>query len=86
LTYDQQLINRYPSAGDWNALQEIANRYGQATGNYQLDPSIYLVDAFGALREFKLSDRQFFSAMSDGERINGAGLDAFTRQGACPTN
>lgn len=64
--------NRYPSTGDWNVLQAIANHYGPINGNY--NPSIYLVDPFGTLREFKLSERAAIEGLSATDRQNGVGL------------
>lgn len=64
--------NRYPSTGDWNVLQAIADRYGPTNGNY--NPSIYLVDPHGTLREFKLSERAAIEGLSDTDIQNGVGL------------
>jgi hypothetical protein len=64
--------NRYPSTGDWNVLQAIADRYGPTTGN--TNPSLYLVDPFGVAREFRLSDRAVFEALSQSQRQAGVGL------------
>jgi hypothetical protein len=65
--------NRYPSSGDWNVLQAIADRYGAATGNS--NPAMYLVDPFGVAREFRLSDRASIEGLSVPQRQAGMGLD-----------
>ena len=70
LTPEERADNRYPSSADWAALTSIAKREGGVT-----DPSLYLIGPDGVTREFKLSERTKFEALTDEDRQNGAGLE-----------
>lgn len=77
------LLNQYPSGGDWNVLQSIGDNYGPRTGDY--NPSLYLIDPFGVIREFKLSDRSAVEALDDAQMQAGVGLAERTiSSSSCP--
>jgi hypothetical protein len=76
----QQMIDRYPSPGDWDALVHIGGQSG-ATAN----PSLWITGPDGVTREFSLSDLAFFKSMeADRTRMeNGEGLAGRERTQAC---
>ena len=53
----------------------------QQTGT--ADPSLWLMDARGAVREFKLSDRDGIKALNETDRQNGVGLAGRERAQSC---
>jgi hypothetical protein len=77
------LIERYPGDEDWQLLQSLYDQYSPSHPGY--DPSIWIVDARGDVREFKYSEMsQFYgNAMSDDDREQGVGLDGRKRTTSC---
>jgi hypothetical protein len=61
---NEDLNQRYPSPGDWKALQLLHDKYSSSFPGY--DPSLWVVDAAGVTREFKLSERAYFDSDSFG--------------------
>lgn len=74
-TEEENLINRYPSPEDWNTLTDIHNR-NAALGVLpsQNNPSMYIMDPFGTVREFKYSYKAIFSDMSVSSMVSGEGI------------
>ena len=70
---NDNFLNRYPSAGDWQSLDLLVHG-GANPGNL----SIFILDPFGTLREFNYSDRSFYESMTDQQRLNGDNLPAET--------
>jgi hypothetical protein len=68
-------IGRYPSSNsdgydDWDALARFARDYNV------VNPSIFIIGTRGVTREYRLSDRAFFEALSEFQLENGVGLPA----------
>lgn len=66
-------FNKYPSDGDWGALDELVRRGA--------DPSrlsIFITDPWGVTREFKLTDKSMYQAMNDSQRLAGENLPPAT--------
>ena len=68
--YDN-LADRYPSTADWAALDQLVSN-GANPNNL----SIFILDGFGNLREFKYSDKAIFINMSLSDKWNGVNLTA----------
>lgn len=68
--YSTNLFYSYPSAGDWQSLANLSSRSGAP------NPSIWLIDAFNNVREFRLSDRQKYESLSEDEMRNAVDLPA----------
>ncbi len=64
--------DRYPSGLDWDALDQLFER--NSNGDPNFDPSLYLIDPNGVLREFKYSDRAYFESLTAVQKLNGVGL------------
>lgn len=76
------LKSRYPSTqpgGDWDALQALKD----ASGDPNYDPSLWIIDPFGTVREFKLSDRAYYMNLTDGQMLSGVGLEGKERTESC---
>ena len=71
------LNQRYPSDEDWRALEKLSEQTGTT------DPSLWLMDARGDVREFHLSDKSAMQALSDTDRQNGVGLAGRERTQSC---
>ena len=59
--YFTNVMNAYPSGDDWKSMTSLVN-------TYHLDPnvvSIWVIDAWGNLREFKYSDMAKYTAMDE---------------------
>ncbi len=76
-------INRYPSNPDWIGLQNLYNQYSGVIPNY--DPSLWIIDSDGVVREFKYSEMsQFYGeAMTNDQRAAGVGLEGRERSQSC---
>lgn len=72
LALGEQLGQRYPSRGDWDALDRLHERYGAAQGNF--DPAIWILDSFGVTRRFARSERAHFDSLSANDREAREGL------------
>ena len=75
------LINRYPSPGDWAGLAVLYNAYSPHYPGY--DPSIWIMDSTGVLREFKFSERAGVEGLTDSQKIAGQGLEGRERTSSC---
>jgi hypothetical protein len=71
------LSNRYPSAGDYQVLAAEAAKFGVS------NPSIWIIDKFGDVREFKLLDRNNILRLTEDQRVAGMGLPSKISQSAC---
>jgi len=69
---DYQKLDRYPSANDWDALDILFER--NSNGDPNFDPSLYVIDGFGVMREFSLSERVYFESLTRDQRLRGIGL------------
>jgi hypothetical protein len=67
--FNSNYLNRYPSDGDWMALETLAE-YGADAARL----SIFITDPWGTTREFKLSDKALYQAMNDSQRLQGGNL------------
>jgi hypothetical protein len=65
--------NRYPSADDWNALDKLV-----MLGADAFTLSIYVIDAWGVVREFKYEDKNLYESMSNQQRVAGENLPGET--------
>ncbi|WP_137864135.1 MULTISPECIES: hypothetical protein [unclassified Sphingomonas] len=70
-----------PSLLIWSAIWAALGQLSQQTGT--ADPSLWLMDARGAVREFKLSDRDGIKALNETDRQNGVGLAGRERAQSC---
>jgi hypothetical protein len=75
---DKLLLDRYPSSYDWNSLSVVAAQPGAVS-----DPSLWVMDAFGVTREFKLSERNYFENLGDPQKKIGDGLAGKERTQSC---
>lgn len=84
----EDLRQRYPSggaeSGDWNALQRLYDRYIGSRPGY--DPSVWIVDAWGVMREFKLSERAYFESLTPTQVQDGVGLEGKERNTSCSSS
>ena len=64
-----QLFNRYPSEGDWEAAEQLVSLGAPAD-----ELSLYIIDSFGELREFKYSDRAIYEDLTQGQKQSGFNL------------
>jgi hypothetical protein len=69
---------RYPSASDWNTLARIAAGAGAGS-----NPSLWIMDAKGVTREFKLDERRYFESLDDAQQVGGEGLAGKERAQSC---
>lgn len=69
---------RYPSATDWNTLARIAGAAGAAS-----NPSLWIMDAKGTTREFKLDERGYFESLDDAQKGTGEGIAGRERSQSC---
>lgn len=78
--YTAALIASYPSTGDWTNLAYIFE-----SRNLPVPPdvSIYIVDAFGNVREFKYSDKDKYESMTDKDRSDPRNLPEAIKGVAC---
>lgn len=67
--YLDNFQQRYPSDGDWSALDFLVS-HGANPSNL----SLYILDPFGDVREFHYSDKAMYKAMDDGDRAAGDNL------------
>jgi hypothetical protein len=72
--YNENFLNRYPSSGDWDALDILVQ--GGADPN---SLSLFIRDPFGVLREFSYSQKALYEGMTDQERYNGENLPEETQ-------
>jgi hypothetical protein len=75
------LINRYPAAGDWAVAQTLYNAYSPHYPGY--DPSVWIIDSAGVLREFKFSERSAIEGLSESQKQAGEGLEGRERTNSC---
>ncbi len=75
------LENRYPSPGDWAGLEVLYNAYSPHYPGY--DPSIWIMDSEGVLREFKFSERAAIEGLSAPQKWAGQGLEGRERASSC---
>jgi hypothetical protein len=67
----------YPSADDWQTADVLIGKGASAA-----DFSIWMISPDGALREFKYSDKDYYSGLSDEQKKDGEGLpESSTVQG-----
>lgn len=78
------LDQRYPSAGDWDALDRLFERFGGNDANH--NPSLWIVDRWGVVRKFRRSERLYFESLSPEARQAGEGLAGKDRTTACNAN
>lgn len=72
-TTSSRAENRYPSDDDWDNLTSLVfPSFGDGANPNEL--SMFLLDPFGTLREFKYSQKDTFQALSSQQRINGDNL------------
>jgi hypothetical protein len=71
----------YPSPSDWNVLEDI--KASQQFVNPNLDPSLWLMDPNGVVREFKLSEKAYFTGLSLPDMGNRVGLAGRERTASC---
>lgn len=71
---EEDLENRYPSANDFDQLAKAALKFGAS------NPSIWILDKFGDVREFKLSDRNNIERLSFDQKISGMRLPSAIAQ------
>ncbi|MEQ1687874.1 MAG: hypothetical protein ABL874_04815, partial [Sphingopyxis sp.] len=69
---------RYPSNQDWDILDAQVVRGADPT-----NLSIFILDGFGTLREFKYADKDKFKGKTDQQRVNGEDLPEPTN--GCPS-
>jgi hypothetical protein len=74
----QRAIDRYPSPGDWLALERIGKQAGAAA-----DPSLWITGPDRVTREFKLSERSSVESLSGDQMKNGDGLLGRERTQSC---
>lgn len=74
-------LNRYPGVGDWQVLEILYNAYSPHFPNY--DPSVWVMDRWGVMREFKLSERAAIEGLTDSQRDAGQGLQGRERTNGC---
>lgn len=72
-------INRYPSTADWNALAAMISPASGVGGADPANLSVFVIDPWGTVREFKYSDRSKYESMTDAQRINGENLPGETK-------
>ena len=75
------LVNRYPSTADWAAAAALYNAYSPHYPGY--DPSIWIMDSAGVLREFKFSERAAVEGLTDTQKRAGEGLEGRERTNSC---
>lgn len=68
----ENLNQRYPSTGDWDALDLLFGRYSSARPAY--NPVIWVIDPLGVVRRFSRSERAQFDSLGFNDRQNGVGL------------
>lgn len=66
--YYSNFIQRYPSSADWQSLDRMI-----AGGANPAHLSVYVLDPFGTMREFKYSDRARYESMTDSQRMQMGG-------------
>lgn len=71
------LDNRYPSSRDWAGLEQLAKQSGNA------NPSLWIIDYEGTVREFKMSERAYFEGLSAADRQSGIALEGRERTQSC---
>lgn len=74
-------LNRYPGEGDWAALEVLYNAYSPHYPGY--DPSVWIMDRWGVLREFKFSERATIQGLTDDQKVAREGLDGRERTDSC---
>jgi hypothetical protein len=67
--YYQNFVQRYPSAADWTMLDKMAG-----AGANPNELSVYVVDGWGTVREYKYNDREALNGLDDNQRKNGVML------------
>ena len=77
-TEQQQAIDRYPSPGDWIALERIGRQAGAVE-----NPSLWITGPDGVTREFKLTERSSVESLSEDQMENGDGLAGKERTRSC---
>jgi hypothetical protein len=77
----EDLQQRYPSPRDWEALEVLHGIFSPTNPGY--DPSLWLLDARGVLREFKLTEKGYFDGLDVPDRAAGVGLDGRERSASC---
>jgi hypothetical protein len=78
---DVDLLQRYPSERDWEALGVLHGIFSPTNTGY--DPSLWLLDSYGVLREFKLSEKGYFDGLTIADRAAGVGLEGRERSASC---
>lgn len=68
---------RYPSPQDWDNLEAQVSR-GADPNNL----SVFILDGFGTLREFKYADKDKYESQTEQQRVNGEDLPEPTS--GCP--
>lgn len=76
----------YPSyfsngSGDWAALEQARNSIVGISSTS--DPSIFIIDPRGTVREFKLSEKAFFIGLTEAQMRDGVGLAGRERTDQC---
>jgi hypothetical protein len=81
---DEELMTeRYPSQGDrgsssdWDTLAQFSSRYGIA------DPTMWIIDSMGAVRGFKLSERNKIERLSNQHKLSGINLPPENTSSGC---
>ena len=72
---NENCVDRYPSGRDWQALDVLVRGGANAA-----TLSIFILDPFGDLREFRYSDRALYDfGMSRQQRLDGDNLPPETQ-------
>ena len=72
--YNANFLNRYPSSGDWAALDLLV-----AGGANPNNLSVFILDPFGDLREFSYTDKALYESMTDSQRYADENLPSETQ-------
>lgn len=63
---DDLRVNRYPSDADWQAAEQFVN-FGADPASF----SLFIIDPYGAVREFPYSDRAFYEGLGTAHMERG---------------